>query len=133
RRSRYSVLGWAAELVPLLGAKTAPVRVGPATARGMIISPLSLPYMRADSMICRSLFMHCVALAFCLAAASAGNSIAARMAMMAMTTSNSMRVKAGRLIRFFEQDSFMDCYNLKATSKNRLVHVCVPLAAHVCA
>src|SRR5580698_3809969 len=36
--------------------------------------------------------MHCSALACILARASAGRSMAARMAMMAMTTNNSMRV-----------------------------------------
>jgi tRNA A37 threonylcarbamoyladenosine biosynthesis protein TsaE len=42
--------------------------------------------------------------AFRLAAASAGKSILARMAMMAMTTNNSMRVKAPT---FLFRDSFM--------------------------
>ena len=41
----------------------------------------------------RSLLRHCARMACCLALARAGRSMAARMAMMAMTTSNSMRVK----------------------------------------
>src|ERR1700753_3815136 len=42
---------------------------------------------------CFKLFMHWMRLAFSLAEASAGSSIAARMAMMAMTTSSSINVK----------------------------------------
>jgi hypothetical protein len=37
---------------------------------------------------------HCVRLAFSFAEASAGNNSAARIAMMAMTTSSSIKVKA---------------------------------------
>jgi hypothetical protein len=37
--------------------------------------------------------MHCVAWALCLAFASAGNSIAAKIAMMAITTNSSIKVK----------------------------------------
>src|SRR6185369_3768658 len=44
--------------------------------------------------ICRPLFMHDIACARILAFERAGNTIAARMAMMAMTTSNSIKVKA---------------------------------------
>ena len=47
---------------------------------------------------CLKLFRHFVVCALSLARFKAGNSMAARMAMMAMTTSNSMRVKPpGRL------------------------------------
>ena len=46
--------------------------------------------------IWRKLLRHCVRLAFSLARPSAGNNIAARMAMIAMTTSNSISVKPGR-------------------------------------
>src|ERR1035437_7805371 len=45
------------------------------------------------SVNCLLLFMQPIACAFCLALVSAGSSIAARMAIIAMTTSNSMRVK----------------------------------------
>src|SRR6188474_3223422 len=44
--------------------------------------------------------MQAIPVAFCLALASAGKSIPARMAMIAMTTSNSIKVKAERLRRF---------------------------------
>src|SRR5262245_58590268 len=44
--------------------------------------------------ICFRLFTHEMRLAFSLAIESAGNSIAARMAMIAITTSNSIKVKA---------------------------------------
>jgi hypothetical protein len=40
--------------------------------------------------------MHWMAWAFCLARVSAGNNKPARMAMMAMTTNNSINVKAPR-------------------------------------
>src|ERR1035437_9929111 len=45
------------------------------------------------SIICLVLLMQEMLCAFCLAFVSAGKSIAARMAMIAITTSNSMRVK----------------------------------------
>ena len=55
---------------------------------------------------CLRLFLHLVWRACSLARASAGRSMAARMAMMAITTSNSIKVKAllgdggfGRLFR----------------------------------
>jgi hypothetical protein len=50
-------------------------------------------------MTCFVLFMHETASARPLALANAGNNIAARMAMMAMTTSNSINVKADRVFR----------------------------------
>lgn len=43
---------------------------------------------------CFRLFMQTVRLAFSLALAKAGNSIAARIAMIAITTSNSIKVNA---------------------------------------
>jgi len=46
--------------------------------------------------ICLRLFTQAMRLAFSLAEARAGNSNAARIAMMAMTTSSSIRVKAHR-------------------------------------
>src|SRR5579884_2381426 len=46
---------------------------------------------------CFLLLMQLVAQAFCLALASAGNSRPARMAMMAITTNNSIKVKAALL------------------------------------
>ena len=44
--------------------------------------------------ICCSLLMHLVAIPLCFACDRAGSSIAARMAMIAMTTSSSIRVNA---------------------------------------
>src|SRR6185295_2663176 len=55
---------------------------------------LSSAYIFQPIMSCRRLLAHWVPVAFCLALPSAGRSIPARMAIMAMTTSNSMRVKA---------------------------------------
>src|ERR1700743_2672273 len=43
---------------------------------------------------CFSLFMHLIPWAFCLALDSAGRSMAARIAMIAMTTKSSIKVKA---------------------------------------
>ncbi len=48
----------------------------------------------------RRLDRHYVAKPFCLADDNAGNSIAARMAMMAMTTSNSIKVNAAQFDLF---------------------------------
>ena len=47
--------------------------------------------------ICFSLFMQKICCALALACASAGRSMAARMAMMAMTTNNSINVNPVRL------------------------------------
>src|SRR5581483_7238889 len=54
---------------------------------------------RIASVTCLTLFMHWIRLALSLARESAGRIMAARMAMMAMTTNSSIRVKAslGRL------------------------------------
>jgi len=63
----------------------------------MIIEPVSLMYINAWMSICRELLTHLDSMAFILAVARTGNSSAARMAMMAMTTSNSINVKPWRL------------------------------------
>src|SRR4051812_1983666 len=55
----------------------------------------SSAYICVASPIWRRLLMHDVACPFCFALESAGNNIPARMAMIAMTTSNSIRVKPG--------------------------------------
>src|SRR5262245_17751511 len=54
---------------------------------------LSSGYISQHNCICFMLLMQLVRSAFSLARARAGSSIAARIAMIAMTTSNSMRVK----------------------------------------
>src|SRR4051812_1952693 len=59
-------------------------------------SLLSLAYIRRARLICFSLFRHWIRLAFSLARARAGKSMEARIAMMAITTRSSMRVKAER-------------------------------------
>src|SRR6266567_9527157 len=61
--------------------------------RGGKYSWLSPAYMWKPSPICRLLLQQAMALALSLALANAGRSIAARMAMMAITTSNSINVK----------------------------------------
>src|SRR6266545_633280 len=57
------------------------------------LSSLSNPYTFIPMAICRRLLRHLMRLPFSLAAASAGNSSPARMAMIAITTSNSISVK----------------------------------------
>src|SRR5271154_1662950 len=56
-----------------------------------LLSPL---YMTQAVSSCLRLFMHAIFCAFALADESAGNNIAARIAMMATTTSNSINVNA---------------------------------------
>ena len=56
------------------------------------VSELSSVYMRQAMASCRWLFMHCTPWAFSLARVRAGSSSAARIAIMAITTSNSMSV-----------------------------------------
>jgi hypothetical protein len=55
---------------------------------------LSFRYMVSASAHCRKLLVQAPRLPASLALASAGSSMAARIAMMAITTSNSMRVNA---------------------------------------
>ena len=50
--------------------------------------------MCVASVICFTLFWHWMVIAFSLALARAGNNMPAKMAMIAMTTNNSIRVKA---------------------------------------
>src|ERR1019366_7924859 len=61
-----------------------------------MVEPVSFIYMKLARVNCLALPMHFVLCEFNLAEASAGNNIAARMAMMAMTTSNSINVKPTR-------------------------------------
>lgn len=51
-------------------------------------------YIKTSRPICRKLFMQAVRCALALTALMAGNNNAARIPMMAMTTSNSIKVKA---------------------------------------
>src|SRR3954468_11193066 len=59
-------------------------------------SLLSFTYIVQAKINCLLLLMQAAATALALARFKAGNSIAARIAIMAMTTSNSIRVKAAR-------------------------------------
>src|SRR2546421_2281323 len=61
---------------------------------GTLVS-LSFAYIFMANPHCRRLLVHWMRKALDFAPASAGNNNAARIAMMAITTSNSMRVKAG--------------------------------------
>src|SRR5215471_15059347 len=60
---------------------------------GGMTSLLLSAYIAQQSWSCFKLLTHCRAWALALALLRAGNSIAARMATMAITTSNSIRVK----------------------------------------
>ena len=57
--------------------------------------------------------VHLMALAFSLAMDNAGNSMPARMAMMAMTTSSSIKVKPLCL----ERNVFMTCWGVIVSTK----------------
>jgi hypothetical protein len=57
------------------------------------VSLLSVAYCNEAKPICFKLLIHCVALAELFALLKAGRSIEARIAMMAITTSNSISVK----------------------------------------
>ena len=67
------------------------VSVGESALSGMEC-PFSLLYMNSARDICLRLLMHTACCPLRLAEDSAGSSIAARMAMMAITTSSSIRV-----------------------------------------
>src|SRR5438874_1324857 len=58
------------------------------------LSPLSFDHIRNPRLICFKSFTQVIRLALALAVANAGSSRPAKMAMMAMTTSNSMSVNA---------------------------------------
>src|SRR6266568_8462392 len=68
--------------------------------RGGKNSWLSPAYMWKPSPICLLLLQQAMALALSLALPNAGRSIAARIAMMAITTSNSISVKPRWVFRF---------------------------------
>src|SRR5688500_15504988 len=63
-------------------------------------SLLSSANMRSAMPVCLVLLRHLTWMALALALDNDGNRMAAKMAMMAMTTSNSMRVKAYLLVDF---------------------------------
>ena len=69
--------------------------------------------MRQAKPSCRELLMQEMPDAFCFALLSAGNSMAARMAMMAMTTSNSINVNA--------ETSELDARRLLATLEINMI------------
>ncbi len=66
----------------------------PAAELSLMALPQSETYMVLARASCFRLLVQLDCCAFAFALANAGKSIAARMAMMAMTTSNSIRVKA---------------------------------------
>src|SRR6266850_4028161 len=72
-------------------------------------SPLSLAYKLTDNPHCLKLEVQLMTFALYLARASAGSSMAARMAMMAMTTNNSIKVNPSPvfLIGFFMPEPFI--------------------------
>src|ERR1043166_3160046 len=71
-------------------------------------SLLSSQYMIQAVANCFSLLRHTALVAFCLARASAGSSIAARMAIIAITTNNSINVNPPIALRARRQRTFAD-------------------------
>src|SRR5579862_4671113 len=67
---------------------------------------------------CLWLLRQLVWMAFCLAWSSTGNSIAARMAIMAITTSSSIKVKP-RMFDFIFILAFLIIFNLTQTEKSQ--------------
>src|ERR1035438_1009471 len=65
----------------------------PLAYKPAVLSLLSPAYMIQPSVNCFVQFIQLTAQAFCFALLKAGNNMAARMAIMAMTTSNSINVK----------------------------------------
>ena len=82
----------------LLGS--GPYQKPPPRSNSIILSSLSWAYIVQARMSCLSLDLQTAPVAFNLALVKAGNSMAARMAMMAITTSSSIRVKPLRRIPF---------------------------------
>src|SRR5208337_1393884 len=89
------VVFWSVRALPAIhepAKLTGPLAAMPHLLGGMT-SLLSSVYIAQQSWSCFKLLMHCRAWALVLALLKAGNSIAAKMAMMAITTSNSKSVK----------------------------------------
>ena len=63
--------------------------------------PFSLEKLKREMPTWRRLLAHFIRLALALARANTGNSIAARIPMMAITTSNSIKVNPARWVGFF--------------------------------
>src|SRR5665213_1844080 len=80
---------WRAGSVAELGSS-------PSSPFGANLPLLSCAYMIQPRPSCFILLIHWMPCAFCLALDKAGSSIAARIAMMAMTTSNSIKVNPRR-------------------------------------
>src|SRR5580698_6749110 len=64
-----------------------------------VLSLLSPAYMIQPSVSCLVQFIQLTPQAFCFALLKAGNNMAARIAMMAMTTSNSINVKPREMVK----------------------------------
>src|SRR5436190_11760707 len=83
----------------------------PPTPLGMSLSSLSVENIRQPSINCLVLLMHEMASARPRALVRAGKSMAAKIAMIAMTTNNSMRVKPTRRFRFLSAIIDYQCPN----------------------
>src|SRR6266446_3670145 len=86
-------------------------------------SLLSPVYICHASMICLELFRHMMPCALIFALLNAGSSNAARMAIIAMTTSSSIKVKAGRS-RTRLQVGIIDLLGLSELSKRSMIPTC---------
>jgi hypothetical protein len=68
--------------------------------------------MTAAKVICLTLLKHLTCCAFAFARANAGRSIAAKIAMMAITTNSSIKVNAPERLRFTTHDPVFDTLGL---------------------
>src|ERR1035437_5568280 len=91
RMSTRLGMPWAAEVSGVM----LPAASVPQVFKLTSVSLLSSEFMIHPSASCLTLFKQADCVAFCLALFNAGSSIAARMAIMAMTNSSSIRVNAG--------------------------------------
>src|ERR1051325_4614793 len=87
------------------------------------INPLwSSEYIIQPYMICRVSFMHWTPWALSLARPSAGNSMAARIAMIAITTSSSIRVNPRRQMRSGDRANAAGGLTFFITDLGRVFH-----------
>src|ERR1035437_6958784 len=99
----------------------------PATFMGLLPS-LSIAQVRKARPTCLRLLVQLMRWAFALARARAGSNRAAKMAMMAITTNNSIRVKAPIFLRrfFINYAGFYFCFGKQTANFTSAVHAVNP-------
>src|ERR1017187_9736413 len=90
---------------------------------------LSIPKVRKERPTCLRLLVQLMRCALALARARAGSNKAARMAMMAITTNNSIRVKAPIFLRMFFIffTGFYYCFGKQTANNTDAVHAVNPM------